>query len=207
MADLQAYVYLKSLQQLSEAELTSLSQKVMSELVSTGIAYNQNGYYRLNELLRSANDSSSKQAETIEPRDLELSSGSGLKKTVNFSNTVTMWPIDAMDGVSTIAGTVSNPAPHIQQSGPISILDQEDIESPEKKLDPGNKSDSDNDGDDDNKPETNTSAFKADPETESDSDLNLTDHDEDKEPPDSEKQEPDNEPTSPDTEGNKENEE
>uniref|UniRef100_A0A182S8B2 Uncharacterized protein n=1 Tax=Anopheles maculatus TaxID=74869 RepID=A0A182S8B2_9DIPT len=143
MADLQAYVFLKSLQQLSEAELKSLSNHIMKQLVSTGIAYNQNGYFRLNELLRYAHgSSSSQQAEALDrSRDSELSSGSGLRKMVNFSNTVTMWPTDMIDGVGGRVGAVAANAPM-----------EQDVENPPDKAEPDHNSDSD--GDDEAKART-----------------------------------------------------
>uniref|UniRef100_A0A182W0W1 Uncharacterized protein n=1 Tax=Anopheles minimus TaxID=112268 RepID=A0A182W0W1_9DIPT len=191
LADLQAYVHLKSLKQLSGPELISVSYEVMGELVATQIAYNQNGYYRLNELLRTAHGSPSKQAETIShSRDSELSSGSGLKKMVNFSNTVTMWDIETVDGAVSIAGAVNNPTPYQVEFD--HNMHQEGHESAANNTDTGNKSDSDMDEDEDNEAEMNPSAVTAEtePETGNDSDSNKTDDDEDKGSPDTQKQEP-----------------
>uniref|UniRef100_A0A182Y6J4 Uncharacterized protein n=1 Tax=Anopheles stephensi TaxID=30069 RepID=A0A182Y6J4_ANOST len=146
--DLQAYVFLKSLQQLTEADLKFLSDHVMKHLVSTGIANEQNGYYRLNELLRYAHGSSSQRAEaSAQSRDAELSSGSGLRKMVNFSSTVTMWPTDTMDGVAIID---ANPT----ESGP-TMIDQ-DVEKRADKT----ESDADSDEDADDKAKTAPNALQ-----------------------------------------------
>ena len=69
LADLQAYVFLKSLQQLSEADLTYLSNEVMEQLVACEIAEDYNGYYRLNEWLRFANGGSSSSSGQKKPLD------------------------------------------------------------------------------------------------------------------------------------------
>uniref|UniRef100_A0A182RLE1 Uncharacterized protein n=1 Tax=Anopheles funestus TaxID=62324 RepID=A0A182RLE1_ANOFN len=187
LGDLQAYVFMKNLQKLSEADLTFLSQEVMRQLVATGIAYNQNGYYRLNELLRFANGSSSKQPETIHHSpDTELSSGSGLRKKVNFHNNVTMWPTDTLDGA------LSNPTPYLSESGSTN------------KTDADNQSDSDEDDDDNDgeRAETNPSASqgKTEPEAKKDSESNSslvtlddTDDEDSNTSHKAEKQEPDKE--------------
>ncbi|XP_050070983.1 serine-aspartate repeat-containing protein C-like [Anopheles maculipalpis] len=163
LTDLQAYVFLKSLQQLSEAELKFISNHVMDQLVAAGIACNQNGYFRLNELLRYAHSSTTQQAEASGnggSREFELSSGSGLRKMVNFSNTVTMWPTDTMD---------ANPT----DSGP--TMDQ-DVEEQPNRTEPDNNSDSDRD-DEDNKAKTasNASQTNSDPGKQSDSDSGESD--------------------------------
>uniref|UniRef100_A0A182JYR0 Uncharacterized protein n=1 Tax=Anopheles christyi TaxID=43041 RepID=A0A182JYR0_9DIPT len=136
LTDLQAYVFLKCLQQLSEADLSYLSNEVMEQLVSAGIAHDHNGYYRLNEWLRFSNgSSSSRQAEKMaHSPDTELSSGSGLKRAVNFSNTVTMWPTDTVDGM-----TMASPLLQFQEFVP---LEQDDVEIGSQTL---NKSESDSD--------------------------------------------------------------
>ncbi|XP_053658072.1 uncharacterized protein LOC128707149 [Anopheles marshallii] len=212
LADLQAYVFLKDLQQLSAADLRFLTNEVMEKLVSVGIANNQNGYYRLHELLRYAHGASSKQVKTIDhTRDSELSSGSGLRKAVNFSNTVTMWPGDTSEGVATIAGAVSNPMDVLSVS--ISTDEQEDIECPINEPDAENQSDNDK-NDEDNpggKEETNRNASesKTSPETENESDSSRTiisDDDADDEdsstiPHKPMKQKPDKEPNNPESEG------
>ncbi|XP_052891410.1 clumping factor A-like [Anopheles moucheti] len=205
LADLQAYVFLKSLQQLSAADLTSLSNEVMRKLVSAGIANNQNGYYRLHELLRFAHGSSSKQVETIDQnRDLELSSGSGLRKMVNFSNTVTMWPTDTLDGVDTMPGAVVSPTEFLSVS---TSTIQEDIESSINETDADNQSDSDHDDEDNDgeKAETNQNASQGEtsPETKHDSDSNRTTNSDDEDstiPHKPMKQEPDKEPNNPESE-------
>ncbi|XP_053669650.1 protein phosphatase inhibitor 2-like [Anopheles nili] len=93
--DLQAFVYLKSMQNLSPSELISLTKKVMGQLVNTGVACRQNGYFRLNELLRHVNSSPKRRNSTKgRPADEELSSGSGLNKRIKFSTVTTMFPIE-----------------------------------------------------------------------------------------------------------------
>ncbi|EGK96841.1 AGAP013156-PA [Anopheles gambiae str. PEST] len=139
LADLQAYVFLKSLQQLSEADLTYLSNEVMEQLVASEIAEDYNGYYRLNEWLRFANGGSSSSSGQTKPLDraidTQLSSGSGLKRIVNFSNTVTMWPTDAVDGAA-----MASRLPQLEEFVPLCLDDGE--KGPEGS---GNASESDSD--------------------------------------------------------------
>nr|XP_040241458.2 uncharacterized protein LOC120961636 [Anopheles coluzzii] len=139
LADLQAYVFLKSLQQLSEADLTYLSNEVMEQLVACEIAEDYNGYYRLNEWLRFANGGSSSSSGQTKPLDraidTQLSSGSGLKRIVNFSNTVTMWPTDTVDGAA-----MASPLPQLEEFVPLCLDDGE--KAPEG---PGSASESDSD--------------------------------------------------------------
>ncbi|XP_035783703.1 uncharacterized protein LOC118461935 [Anopheles albimanus] len=120
LSELQAYVYLKSNCSLTEKQLVAMSQSVMKDLVASGIAFYNGGFYRLNEYLRFS-ENSSLIRRTFQPDDLHGESGAGSSnRGINFSNIVTMWYTDRdIQGMSTIDARPSHGLLEVDTPPPI----------------------------------------------------------------------------------------